>query len=312
MLRSRKRSMTIYTPTSSRCYSLTCGQGKSLIVNTYVQMRCCASSRRYLCGTSECCTLLGRSEANKGDSASGSSIEDSLSVAPRNESSLFSNREKFDLVILYDDSSDSFGSLSTPLSLLVRAIYETEFKKALRNVPVLLAGGLQAWKKELGEPFVARAESNEVVVRPVQAINGYTTPTLPRFNDGYKSPPPMAPRGQVSGRSRAGTETYANGRAAMVPPKEFAHYSLDQMSGSSRSVTGHDPISFLQRVFHRSARDGTDFNGILEPTRHLVRKPTMSCPPSTSSTSSFSRAIPDNVCKSLSLMEKHSADACKF
>lgn len=212
------------------------------------------------------------------DNASGSSIEDSLSVAPRNESSLFSNREKFDLVILYDDSSDSFGSLSTPLSLLVRAIYETEFKKALRNVPVLLAGGLQAWKKELGEPFVARAESNEVVVRPVQAINGYTTPTLPRFNDGYKSPPPMAPRGQVSGRSRAGTETYANGRAAMVPPEEFARHSLDQMPGSSRS-----------------ARDGTDYNGILEPTRRLVRKPTMSRPPSTSSISSFTRTASDNV-----------------
>ena len=122
----------------------------------------------------------------------------------------------------------------------------------------------------------------------------------------------MAPQCQVSGRSHAGTETYANGRAAMVPLEEFARYSLDQMSGSSRSVTGHDPIGFLQRVFHRSARDGTDFNGILEPTRRLVRKPTMSCPPSTSSTSSFSQAIPDNVRRSLSLMEKRSADACEF
>ncbi|EKM50688.1 uncharacterized protein PHACADRAFT_45899, partial [Phanerochaete carnosa HHB-10118-sp] len=76
-------------------------------------------------------------------------IEDSLSVAPRHESLLFLNRDKFDLIAVYDESSESIGE-SRALTALVGAIYERSFKKMLRNIPLILVGGLRTWKIRFG------------------------------------------------------------------------------------------------------------------------------------------------------------------
>ena len=73
-------------------------------------------------------------------------LEDSLSVAPQKEYSLFRNRDKFDLVVLYDTDSGGYGSAISPMSAVVRIIYETAFQRILKRNPVLLVGGLRAWK----------------------------------------------------------------------------------------------------------------------------------------------------------------------
>lgn len=59
---------------------------------------------------------------------------------------LFQNREKFDLVVMYDADSQSFGPSIAPMSAAVRVIYETEFKRMLKHPPVILVGGLRAWR----------------------------------------------------------------------------------------------------------------------------------------------------------------------
>ena len=89
---------------------------------------------------------------------------------------LFSNRDKFDLVAIYDDSSDSYGGPNTPLSVLVRAIYEVEFQKMLKRMPVLILGGFRGWKKDIGEDGIARGgvsqggpESNKPIPVPGSA-----------------------------------------------------------------------------------------------------------------------------------------------
>ena len=84
-------------------------------------------------------------------------IEDSLIVAPRDEWILFCDRDKFDLVAIYDDASETPGPSEAPLSRLERAIYETAFRK-IKTVPVLLVGGLNAWKREFGEREVVLAK----------------------------------------------------------------------------------------------------------------------------------------------------------
>lgn len=89
-----------------------------------------------------------------------------MSVAPRKESSLFSNRDKFDLIAIYDDSSKSFGDAHSPLQRLTHAIYEKEFRKIPRNIPVLLVGGLDAWRKDVGEQYVIRGEPSGQELRP--------------------------------------------------------------------------------------------------------------------------------------------------
>ena len=97
-------------------------------------------------------------DADRRVSVSGQTIEDSLTVAPRHEWVLFCNRDKFDLIAIYDDASETPGPSDAPLSRLEQAIYETAFRKILKRVPVLLIGGLDAWKREFGERELVVAE----------------------------------------------------------------------------------------------------------------------------------------------------------
>ncbi len=86
------------------------------------------------------------------------SLENAMVVGPRQEASLFAHRDKFDLVAIYDSSSSSFGSESeaSPMSVLFRVIFEQAFKKMLKRMPMLLVGGIQAWKKEFGSSELIR------------------------------------------------------------------------------------------------------------------------------------------------------------
>lgn len=72
-------------------------------------------------------------------------MEDALSVAPSSEHAHFLNRENFDLVVMYDNNSQSFGASISPMSVAVRVIYETAIHHMLKRPPVILVGGLRAW-----------------------------------------------------------------------------------------------------------------------------------------------------------------------
>jgi ubiquitin carboxyl-terminal hydrolase 8 len=106
-------------------------------------------------------------------------LEDSLTVAPRIEESLFSNRDKFDVVAIYDQSSTSTGLRNSPMSNLVRVIYEQSFRKILKNMPMLLVGGLEAWRQEFGDTEVIHGAPEtlhpEVQKQPIAA----QSPMLP-------------------------------------------------------------------------------------------------------------------------------------
>ena len=89
-------------------------------------------------------------------SVTAETIENAMVIAPRQEASLFDNRDKFDLVTVYDGSSRSFGDANTPLSTLVRVISEQAFRKILKRMPMMLVGGIEAWKREVGETEIVR------------------------------------------------------------------------------------------------------------------------------------------------------------
>ena len=76
----------------------------------------------------------------------GEKLEDALSVAPQRESTLFRNRDKFDLVVMYDEESQTFGPSISPMDIAVRIIYENAFRRMLKHSPVILVGGLKAWR----------------------------------------------------------------------------------------------------------------------------------------------------------------------
>ncbi|KAK0545084.1 ubiquitin-specific protease doa4 [Tilletia horrida] len=104
---------------------------------------------------------------------SSTDIEEKLVLSPSAEQQAFASRHAFDLVVLYDRNSRTFGaptsgpskyaSIPTPttmlsqqskaaaekLAIVMRAIYENEFQKPLKHSPVLLMGGYEAWAKEI-------------------------------------------------------------------------------------------------------------------------------------------------------------------
>ncbi|KAJ7818492.1 hypothetical protein B0H14DRAFT_2201307, partial [Mycena olivaceomarginata] len=73
-----------------------------------------------------------------------------MASAPTNETTMFKNWDKFDLIGVYDQSSQTLGGPNTPISVLVRLISETAFTKLLKRMPMALVGGFDAWRREVG------------------------------------------------------------------------------------------------------------------------------------------------------------------
>ncbi|KAJ7255432.1 hypothetical protein B0H12DRAFT_532300 [Mycena haematopus] len=78
-------------------------------------------------------------------------LEDSMVNAPTNETTMFKNRDKFDLIVVYDQSSQTMGPANSPMSILVRLISEQAFTKLLKRMPMMLVGGFDAWRRDVGE-----------------------------------------------------------------------------------------------------------------------------------------------------------------
>ncbi|CAO3647772.1 unnamed protein product [Cunninghamella echinulata] len=77
-------------------------------------------------------------------------IQDSLVLNPEVEQQLFENRHQFDLIVFYDQNSNSVNQLNEPLHYLKTAIYELEFQKLLPRMPMVLVGGFDAWVNTVG------------------------------------------------------------------------------------------------------------------------------------------------------------------
>ncbi|OBZ73629.1 Ubiquitin carboxyl-terminal hydrolase 8 [Grifola frondosa] len=235
------------------------------------------------------------------ESVTAQSIEDSLSVAPRNEATLFNNRDKFDLVAIYDDSSENFGDSQSALSCLVRAIFEMAFSKFLKRPPMLLEGGLHAWKQEFGEAELIRGGSTPHGAG--RGIEGMVNGASSSGTNGLIAPVASypEPRGPVIGhtrtpaesssadidtssqnRSRSGTEPSVDGGGykPWIPPQSSYGY---------RYSPGQAPSS---------PRLDTDIFGPLSPTldsKRLSRKPAILRPASNSISYPQHPAIPENV-----------------
>ncbi|EKM81610.1 hypothetical protein AGABI1DRAFT_35800 [Agaricus bisporus var. burnettii JB137-S8] len=97
------------------------------------------------------------------ENVTADALEDSMVIAPKGEAKLFSHRDQFDVVAVCDESSTSFGSDNSPLSILVRVINEQAFRKYLKRMPMLLVGGLEGWRRDLGESEVVHAGESQSI-----------------------------------------------------------------------------------------------------------------------------------------------------
>lgn len=102
---------------------------------------------------------------------SAEDLEDRLVISPESEQSLFERRKEFDLVIYYDQNTSSDRFLQGPptrseagsLRALHDALFEFNDYKPLRQPPLLLTGGLDAWVDLMGSQALATSSTSAVV-----------------------------------------------------------------------------------------------------------------------------------------------------
>lgn len=164
-------------------------------------------------------------------------------IAPKGEANLFSNRDKFDIVAVYDESSTTFGSCETPLSILVRVISEQAFRKMLKRMPMLVVGGMEAWKRDLGGAEVVRGEGLEPTgtLKAAPSVDQLIAPLSPvpsmpntrnPFLNGVTSSPSL-------GSSNETHTSFNPFRSMPVNGENRPNVSLDQTPSHSRYVFSH-------------------------------------------------------------------------
>jgi ubiquitin carboxyl-terminal hydrolase 8 len=133
-------------------------------------------------------------------------IEGAQVISPSTEQVLFKNRSRFDLIIMYDEKSTSPGHPMSPMSSLSRSIFEKEFHRPLKRPPMVMIGGLKAWKAAIGEDGILKR------VSPASSAG-----SLP---NGDAIPP--QPTGSTSGTSASEEETFLYDRPAEIkyPPAD--------------------------------------------------------------------------------------------
>lgn len=97
---------------------------------------------------------------------SADNLQDTLVLSPDNEQAAFSDRNRFDLVVYYDQSTSDDRFLSRPstdqefkLRYFYDALYEFNQDKPLQRPPILLMGGIEAWTDLVGDQALARTNT---------------------------------------------------------------------------------------------------------------------------------------------------------
>nr|OQO27806.1 hypothetical protein B0A51_04619 [Rachicladosporium sp. CCFEE 5018] len=108
---------------------------------------------------------------------SADEVQESLVLSPEAEQEMFFNRRDYDLVVYYDGNTQSETFLSRPqtdreaaLLYLHEALTEFSQDKPLRERPMLLIGGLDAWIDLVGQQALRSSNTLERMnaVRPLQ------------------------------------------------------------------------------------------------------------------------------------------------
>ncbi|RPB16849.1 cysteine proteinase [Morchella conica CCBAS932] len=103
------------------------------------------------------------------DGMSEDDLDRSFVLAPSKEQELFSARDKYDIVVYYDQSMANKKFLSgltqdehqIALRSLHMAIYDFAFRKRLQRAPMLLVGGLDAWIELVGKHSLKTSDTAE-------------------------------------------------------------------------------------------------------------------------------------------------------
>ncbi|PPQ64351.1 hypothetical protein CVT24_008420 [Panaeolus cyanescens] len=210
-------------------------------------------------------------------------LEEAMVVAPRTEASLFGNRDKFDLVVVYDQSSTSFGSTNSPLSIIVRVIREQAFKKILKRPPMMLVGGLDAWKKDVGDAEVIKGTPELELQRPIPTRN-VPPAMLPSTSKNSNNPFTNGSFTSMATQQNTGSQQ----PHALWTPKQTRPDPLDAPFSSD-----HRPTFSVDYAAHSRSPADAVYGGTHPPNGDLTRRPAMAR--GNSSSISFSRSNNESI-----------------
>lgn len=180
-------------------------------------------------------------------SVTADALENSMVIGPRQEASLFANRDKFDLVAVYDESSTSFASDNSPLSVLVRVTYEQAFRKMLRRMPIMLVGGIAAWKRDLKETELVRG-SSFVEAQIQKPTPTRTTPSALLLNGTGNA---SYANGHITANGYANGNGVASNPASGAQHEVWAPRKQEYVStGDSAAYGEHQPTMSFDQTAH--------------------------------------------------------------
>lgn len=114
----------------------------------------------------------------------GAELAESMVLSPENELIMFEKRHEFDLVVYYDQSSNSelqrtnsSQDGAATLQDFSRAVYDYSFEDSrLKRPPILLLGGIDAWSDMMGPQSLATSDTVNSAprkqIRPASKPNG--------------------------------------------------------------------------------------------------------------------------------------------
>lgn len=112
------------------------------------------------------------------ENLSADQISESLVLSPNQEESLFEQRDKYDLVVFYDQDSEEVpknprSSDDLVLVSLRRALVDYNYLRDLKNPPKILKGGLDAWVDLMG-PASLQSSTQTITPKPTKRIRSST------------------------------------------------------------------------------------------------------------------------------------------
>ncbi|KAF9269250.1 hypothetical protein L218DRAFT_1072870 [Marasmius fiardii PR-910] len=127
----------------------------------------------------------------KREGVTGDTLESAMLSS---EAPTFKNREMWDLVVVYDQSSSDVGDKGSLLNVLTGAIYTNAFKKPLKRPPMVLEGGLDAWKLEMGQQEVeGSSDLGSAYLSSGPASTSASTNAGVNVGAAYSTPPQPSP-----------------------------------------------------------------------------------------------------------------------
>ena len=183
------------------------------------------------------------------DGGSAEQLAERLVLSPDDEQEMFSRRDEYDLVVYYDDCTESMSFLSRPprnerelaLGRLYNTLYNFNQDKPLQLPPILLEGGLVAWASLVGQQALKLSS---------------TCASVPR---GAR-PPPSSGHGSVGHRRRL--REYAP-----MDPDEEARWLEEARRG--RRVLSSSPVLEPQEM---DDMDPSDSGDIVPQDHHSQRQ----------------------------------------